>query len=100
LPSRTKYRISSPTWEALPETWDGLIDDLGQVEPDSRRRQELEARLRVWCLFAELRANQVEAEATLAQATALKKATWVLAIATFILVIATIAAAIIVVAAG
>jgi len=77
---------------AIPAAWNEIIDHLGEVEHDSRRRQELEARLQVWILFADLRARQVQERVSLVQAKTITRATWALVAFTFLLAVATVAA--------
>lgn len=79
----------------IPKPWGVLIDHLGEVEPGSSKRHELEARLQVWLLFSDMRARQLEVQAARQQAAALNRATWVLALATMALILATIFASII-----
>lgn len=103
----------------IPEAWSNLVDEIGSVEPSSRRASELQARLQVWLLFAHLRSQQQESQAAerrandaraqadaharaaqrnadgaKSQAKVLSLATWVLAAATLGLFVATVVLAI------
>jgi hypothetical protein len=77
----------------IPAPWTALIEELRKTQPGTSRHNELEARLRVWLTFADLRARQLADKAATTQAASLNRATWVLAFATIVLIVATLVAA-------
>lgn len=85
----------------VPRLWLDLVSRIGEVDVDSRAGVQLQAQLRVWTLFADLRTRQIlhsqamqeqklQAASMHKQARALTVATWVLAFATVGLMVATV----------